>query len=195
MLTRSSPHYLLWICNNPKWNTLDSIFNVMQLHEHSVYMKSFSEIFQNFLVFLCLRWMQTQEYIQFNTHFLSPPPNLNHTVHCVTKFWRGYSGQNTSQKQNKYKRWYSTMVKWGAYLSQRMNVVGRQRLLVIALRPLKSCPILSQLQHVCIWSNMRVPLCLLSKKNKSGGEKEQKNNKKRMVNLSWYSTGMSLEGS
>jgi len=37
----------------------------------------------------------TQEYIQCNTHFLSPPPNLNHTVHCVTKFGREYSGQNT----------------------------------------------------------------------------------------------------
>jgi len=54
-----------------------------------------------FLFFRCLRWMQTQHYIQCNTHFLSPPPNLNHTVHCVTKFGREYSGQNTSQKQNK----------------------------------------------------------------------------------------------
>jgi len=47
-------------------------------------------------------------------------------------------------------------------------------------------------------SSMRVPFCLLSKKNKSRREKEhqrKKNNNKRMVDLSWYSTWMSLEGS
>jgi len=37
----------------------------------------------------------TQEYIQCNTHFLRPPPNLNHIVLCVAKFGREYLGQNT----------------------------------------------------------------------------------------------------
>ena len=148
MLTRLSPHCPLCICNNPKWNTIDSILNVMQLHEHSVFVKSFSENFQILLVFLCLRWMQTQEYIQCNTHFLSPPPNLNHTVHCVNKLGREYSGQIQSQKQNEetnHNRWYNTMVKWGAYLSRRMNGVGRQWVPVIAPKALKSRPVLYQL--------------------------------------------------
>ena len=44
-------------------------------------------------------------------------------------------------------------------------------------------------------SSMRVPLCLLSKKNKSGERKNTKEKNKRMVDLPWYSSGMSLEGS
>jgi len=108
----------------------------------------FLNFFKSFLVFLCIRWMQTQEYIQCNTHFLSPPPNWNHTVHCVIKFGREYPGQNKSQKQNKNRRWYNTMVKWGAYLNRRMNGVGCQWLPVIAPMPLTSRPVLYQLQYV-----------------------------------------------
>jgi len=92
MLTRLSHHYPLCICNNPKRNTLDSILNAMQLHEHSIFVKSFSGIFQFFWFFYALDECRLK-IIQCNTHFLSPPPNLNHTVHCVTKFGREYSGQ------------------------------------------------------------------------------------------------------
>jgi len=54
----------------------------------------------------------TQEYIQCNTHFLSPPPNLNHTVHCVTKLGREYSGQIQSQKQNKEQITRDDIIQW-----------------------------------------------------------------------------------
>jgi len=56
--------------------------------------------------------MQTQEYIQCNTHFLSPLPNLNHTVHCVTKLGREYSGQIQSQKQNKEQITRDDIIQW-----------------------------------------------------------------------------------
>jgi len=48
--------------------------------------------------------MQTQKYTQCNTHFLSPPPTLNHTVHCANKLGREYSGQIQSQKQKMKKQ-------------------------------------------------------------------------------------------
>jgi len=56
--------------------------------------------------------MQTQEYIQCNTHFLSPPPNLNHTVHSVNKLGREYSGQIQSQKQNKEQITRDDIIQW-----------------------------------------------------------------------------------
>jgi len=56
--------------------------------------------------------MQTQEYKQCNTHFLSPPPNLKHTIHCVTKLGREYLGQIQSQKQNKEQITRDDIIQW-----------------------------------------------------------------------------------
>ena len=49
--------------------------------------------FFNFFLFFYALDECRLKIIQCNTHFLSPPPILNHTVHCVTKFGREYSGQ------------------------------------------------------------------------------------------------------
>jgi len=56
--------------------------------------------------------MQTQKYTQCNTHFLSPPPNLNHTVQCVNKLGREYSGQIQSQKQNEEQITRDDIIQW-----------------------------------------------------------------------------------
>ena len=71
-----------------------------------------------------------------NKHFMSPPPNLNHTVLYVAKFGREYLGQ--THHKNKNRRWYCTMVKWGTYLNRRRSGGDHQWVPTIPAMPLKN---------------------------------------------------------
>jgi len=88
MLIRLFPHYPLCICNNHIWNTLDSILNVMQLNDHSNFVKFIFKKIQIFLIFLWLRWYADSNGIHKKKqvrYVVNPPPNLNYTVPCVSK--------------------------------------------------------------------------------------------------------------
>jgi len=58
---KASHHNPQCICDNPIWNILDSILNVMQLYEHSVFVEYiFRNVFNFFFFFYILDEVKTQ---------------------------------------------------------------------------------------------------------------------------------------